>query len=814
MPTPRVVSPDLRLRLNRGQWFLTGVLVLFIITLVANNYGVTAAHRKYYEAFARTETASNNMFYTLNETLGYVNETERYLLGAASRRDVQLKRALLAQRLAVLSENGMTAGDATSSEYRASLSALDDTIQQMPPGLLPEDQRGSAAKIVLPRADAMWAASRRLADSTTAQLHTNARESSKALLQGRLIQLVLLIATIVTSVVLLGWVAANVSRQYRGARQALDQDREILGHTQKQLARVSALERGQARVLERIATGDALAKVLEQIGELAVEVAGEAPARIRTGTRSVTYPPGADLSGNLAWSGTFHAAAADSAGTLEVFGDPEKLDETARTALSRCRDLVSLALERDASAVKLSRQASRDALTGLPNRSLLLARLSESLTSAIRNETQLALLFCDLDRFKMVNDSIGHAGGDQLLIEAAHRLSATVRDTDTVARLGGDEFVILCPDLPDRAQAIALAERARNALSAPYAIEGKEAFVGASIGITFADESTVSGAELMREADVAMYRAKLTEGSHINIFDAHLEAEVAERLDLDTALRRALERDQLQVAAQPIVMLDTGVVQGFELLLQWRRPGLPDLSPETFIPLAEDNGMIVEIGRWVLQEGIANLARWRASGLAQGLTIAVNVSARQVREVGFATEVLALLNAEGVPPDALIVELTEHALVDLRVSHGALTQLRDAGVRVSLDDFGTGYSSLTQLRTLPVDQIKLDRSFVAALEEGSHKQHAVVQSVVALARALALDLIVEGVETFTERDALIAMGALHGQGFLYDRAMTFSAAQQLLESGGVCAASEERSGARPGATGTFWGSHPVAGTES
>jgi diguanylate cyclase (GGDEF)-like protein len=314
-----------------------------------------------------------------------------------------------------------------------------------------------------------------------------------------------------------------------------------------------------------------------------------------------------------------------------------------------------------------------------------------------RRGTQLAVLFCDLDRFKMVNDSIGHAGGDQLLIEAARRLTQIVRENDTVARLGGDEFVVLCPDLPDRAQANALAERVRTALSAPYSIDGKEAVDAASIGITFADDSTVSGAELMREADVAMYRAKLTEGSHINVFDSRLEAEVAERLDLDAALRRALERDQLRLAAQPVVMLDTGAITGFELLLHWRRPGLPVLSPGTFIPLAEDNGMIVDIGRWVLRQAVAQLAEWRAAGLAQGLTISVNVSARQVRDPDFADEVLALLISEQVPPESLVIELTEHALIDLRLAHPTLTRLRDAGVQVSLDDFGTGYSSLTQL---------------------------------------------------------------------------------------------------------------------
>ncbi len=801
MPPHRLAPPDPRLRLNRGQWALATVLALLIMALVAENYAVTAAHRRYTETFARTESAGNNMFYTLSETFAYINESERYLLGATSRRDVQLKRALLGQRLAVVDENGMTAGDSTSPEYRAGLRALDDAIRQMPPGILPADRRDDAARIVLPRTRNLWELSRRLADTTTAELHTDARISSNDLFRGRLIQLALLITSLVVGAVLLGWVAANVSRQYRGARLALDEERKALRDTENQLARVSGLERGQSQVLERIATGDALPAVLGQIAELAVAVSGERAARITAGTRSVTSPAGADLRGQSAWTGTFHSGPADATGTLEVFGDPETLDDLDRTALARCRDLVSLALEREASALQLSFQASRDALTGLANRSLLLARLADGLNSSRRNATQLALLFCDLDRFKMVNDSIGHAGGDQLLIEAARRLSAIVRDTDTVARLGGDEFVILCPGLPDRAQAIALAERVRASLSAPYTIEGKEAFVGTSIGIAFADESTASGAELMREADVAMYRAKLTDGSHVNIFDAHLEAEVAERLDLDAALRRALERDQLVVAAQPIVMLDTGVVTGFELLLKWRRPGLPDLSPEMFIPLAEDNGMIVEIGRWVLQEGIETLARWRAGGLATGLTISVNVSARQVREAGFADDVLALLLAANVPPDSLIIELTEHALVDLGASQGALTRLRDAGVRVSLDDFGTGYSSLTQLRALPVDQIKLDRSFVAAIDEGGNKQRAVVQAVVGLARALALDLIVEGVETVAERDALIGMGALHGQGFLYDRAMTFAAARQLLEEGGVCAVPGDTDATRLGGTG-------------
>lgn len=801
MPTEGGTSPDPRLRLNRGQWALAVVALLMIIALVATNWAASATQRRYTETFARTESVGNNLSYTMREALSYIDESERYLLGFASRRDVQMVRAMLGRRLSVVDGQGIPVGDSVPPEFRASLTALDDAIGQMPPGVLPVGERERWATIVLPRTEALSEAARHLADSTAAQLHTDARASNSALLRSRFINLVLLIATLLVGAALLAWVAADVGRQYRAARRALDQERQELQATKKRLAQVSFLDRAQAHLLQQIATGEALSTVLRQVAELAASVSGQHAVRISAGTLSVTQPPHADVSRTPAWSRTFHAATTNTVGAFEVFGDASALDESARTAFLRCRDLVSLALEREASAAKLAQQANRDALTGLANRSLLLTRLADSLAAIGDGGAQLALLFCDLDRFKMVNDSLGHAAGDQLLIKAAQRLSSATRDTDTVARLGGDEFVILCPDLPDREYGVALAERVHTALSAPYNLDGKEAFVGTSIGLTFADSDTESAAELMREADVAMYRAKLTEGNHINVYDAHLEAEVAERLDLDAALRRALERDQLRVGAQPLVMLDTGAVTGFELLLQWNRPGLPHLSPDMFIPLAEDNGMIVEIGHWVLEEGIRNLAEWRAAGLAHGLTISVNVTARQVREPGFADEVLALLRSANVPPDALIIELTEHALVDVKVAHEVLGRLREAGVRVSLDDFGTGYSSLTQLRSLPVDQIKLDRSFVADIDEANNKQRAVVQSVVALAKALALDLVVEGVETIAERDTLIAMGAMHAQGFLYRRAMTFDAARELLEAGGVCSISvaplEVRSGATP-----------------
>ncbi len=786
MDGPGTALPKPRLRLNRGQQALAAAVVLLLVGLLVSTLQASAAQREHTRLRSHTESAGNNDFYTVRETRNYVENTERYLLGGATRRDIQVARALLGRRLQVVGTDGVAAGDATPPEYHSALAAMDDAVQQIPSGFVPAADHHRWTDFLLPKARTLSDSVRTLEVATLDDILASKHLSEHDLLGDLRLQLGLLIAALVAATVLFSWLAANVARQYNSARRALEGERQALQEAQERLDRLSALERGEAEVLEQIATAEPVPTIFDRVAQLAFAVAGERPVRIAAEPGSVVYPPGADVTRPPSWEGPF-IDSGEVLGTIEVFGGPAAPDDLALTALTRCRELAHLALEREASAQQLSHQASHDALTGLANRTRLLECLADSLVTSRRRGTQLALLFCDLDRFKMVNDSIGHAGGDELLVEAARRLMEMVGETATVARLGGDEFVILDPDLPDRARAVALAERVRTALSAPYTIDGKEAFVGVSIGITFADESTVSGAELMREADVAMYRAKLTEGSRINVFDSLLEAEVAQRLDLDTALRRALERDQLQLAVQPIVTLTTGRITGFEALLRWNRPGLPQVQPDVFIPLAEDNGMIVEIGHWVLKEAIQRLAGWQAAGLAHGLTMSVNVSARQVREPGFADEILELLRVHGVPPESLVVELTEHALIDLLVAYPILGRLREAGVYVSLDDFGTGYSSLTQLRTLPVDEIKLDRSFAAALGEGDAKHSAVVQSVVALAEALALRLVIEGIETVAERDALIAMGACTGQGFLFARPMDWDAAQRLLETDGICA---------------------------
>ena len=424
MTRTRVDSPDLRLRLNRGQWALVALLVLLIGALIVNNYAVTVEHRRYSEAVARTETAGNNMFYTLSETLSYVDEFDRYLLGVASRRDVQVKRALLAQRLAVVGGNGITAGDSTSPEYRAKLTELDDVLRQVPAGFLPADQRDDWGRVVLPRSDALSETSRRMADSATAELHMDARSSSQNLLEGRVIQLGLLLATLAIATLLLGWVATNVVRQYRHARDVLDRERKTLESTESALARVSFLDRGQAQVLERIATGDELPAVLRQIGELTIGASGQNAVRINTDTLSIIVPSDVEVSGAPAWKQTFQSSTTDTAGTLEVFGDPDMLDDMACTAFLRCCDLASLALEHE--------DAQRAALTLAEEKSNYVATVSHE----IRAPLHAILGFSELTENQMSSEGRKEiAEWSRRVRTEADRLTRLIDDLLNLSRL-------------------------------------------------------------------------------------------------------------------------------------------------------------------------------------------------------------------------------------------------------------------------------------------------------------------------------------------------------------------------------------------
>ncbi len=430
---------------------------------------------------------------------------------------------------------------------------------------------------------------------------------------------------------------------------------------------------------------------------------------------------------------------------------------------------IRYAVERKRAELELARQATHDALTGLPNRTLFLDRLRLTLARIERRERACAVLFLDLDRFKAVNDSLGHDVGDQLLVQAAGRLRALVRPSDTVARFGGDEFMVLCDDIENEADAIVVAERIAGSLAEPFQLAGRELYVGASIGIAVAEDRTRPAEEIVRDADQTMYMAK-RRGSPCEVFDPDQQVVTSSRLALEGELGLALERDELRLVYQPEIDVQGGGVAAVEALLRWQHPERGLLAPGEFIPFAEQSGLIVPIGEWVLAESCGQLARWRATGACgPELSANVNVSACQLAGSDLPATVERVLGQTGIEASALCLELTETAFVeDLEKGIAALDALRELGVTLSLDDFGTGYSSLSVLDRYPLDKLKIDRSFVARLDSGERARR-LFTAVVGVADALGLHSVAEGVETREQLDTITDMGCDSAQGFFLSR---------------------------------------------
>jgi diguanylate cyclase (GGDEF)-like protein/PAS domain S-box-containing protein len=417
----------------------------------------------------------------------------------------------------------------------------------------------------------------------------------------------------------------------------------------------------------------------------------------------------------------------------------------------------------------LEHQALRDPLTGLPNRALFVDRLAQALARLERKPGVVAVLFVDLDRFKIINDSKGHEVGDRFLRAAAKRLLEALRGTDSVARLGGDEFVLLVQDQDGRG-ARNLAEigaRVVATLERPFVIDGEELAIGASVGISATANPTVAPETLLREADIAMYHAKGLGGGRCAMFDAQMRSEVAERVQVQAELERALELGELCVHYQPIVALPEMAVVRCEALVRWQHPARGLLLPHAFVPLAEETGLIVPIGEWVLNEACRQAQEWRRAGRNVGIT--VNVSTRQLGRADIVDVVSRALARSGLPAPALCLEITETAIMERteQVVPG-LVALRKLGVRVAMDDFGSGYSSLSYVRSLPLDIIKIDKSFVAGVPT-SAEDRAIVTAILSLARQTELAVIAEGIETELLHRELVGLGCGLGQGFLYDR---------------------------------------------
>jgi len=430
---------------------------------------------------------------------------------------------------------------------------------------------------------------------------------------------------------------------------------------------------------------------------------------------------------------------------------------------------------------QLTRQAFRDALTGLPNRALFMDRLTHGLTRARRRHEHVAVLFLDLDRFKVINDTLGHTVGDQLLVEVSNRLGSSLRPGDTVARLGGDEFGLLLEDVADAETAELVALRIEAELAKPLIFEGREIFVTSSIGIALSSERLGTPEEVLRDADLAMYHAKAKGKARHEIFDGTMSAPALDRMDLEMDLRSAITNRDFRLHYQPILRLETGRIVEVEALIRWQHEKRGLLQPDAFIGLTEETGLIVPIGQWVLTEACRQARAWQIEfPRTPALGMSVNLSAKQFQNPKLVEEITDALTMSGLEPACLKLEITESVVMqDVPATLAKLHELKDLGIRLAIDDFGTGYSSLGYLKRFPVDTLKIDRSFVKGLShEGGDS--AIVRAVVTVAKSLNMDVTAEGIETEQQLLELKALGCEFGQGFLFGRPLTPEHLKPLL----------------------------------
>ena len=430
---------------------------------------------------------------------------------------------------------------------------------------------------------------------------------------------------------------------------------------------------------------------------------------------------------------------------------------------------------------RVNEQLLREPLTGLPGRRVFEDRLAQSLARLDRHPSTVAVMFLDLDRFKLINDSLGHAAGDRLLIAVAERLRRTLRRQDSVARLGGDEFAILCQDVDGEPAMVAIARRLAEAVRRPLTIDGRDVETTASLGIALATDADALPAELMRDADVAMYRAKEGGGDCCEVFDASMHARVMERMETESALRLALGREELRLVYQPEVSLSTGTIVAVEALLRWDHPEKGLIPPLEFIPLAEDTGLILPIGAWVIEEACRQAQRWRQQLPDRPpLTMRVNLSPRQLADPKLVEVIGRALADTDTDPSQLDLELTESSIMgEIEWTIVSLNLLKDLGLRLSVDDFGTGHSSLSHLKNFPIDTLKVDRSFVSNLGQ-TPIDSTIVGSIVDLAHALGLSVTAEGVEDQAQLEDLRDLGCDNAQGYHLARPQDPDAVTQLL----------------------------------
>ena len=435
---------------------------------------------------------------------------------------------------------------------------------------------------------------------------------------------------------------------------------------------------------------------------------------------------------------------------------------------------------------QLLHQSLHDALTGFPNRALFTDRLSQAISRCSRQNSFFALLYLDVDRFKIINDSLGHALGDQFLIKLAERLRSCTREADTLARLGGDEFAVISEQVRSLSAATMVAERILEVMRAPFVIEDREIYSTVSIGIVCCTGYCGTAEEVLRDADLTMYRAKSNGKARYEVFDNALHEQAIKLLTMETELRRAMARNEFELHYQPIVDVDSGAVMCLEALIRWKHPERGFIPPLDFIPLAEENGLIVPLGWWVLEESCRQLAVFQTGfPRAKPLTMSVNISAKQFAQADLAQKLKDLLQTSGIAPGSLELEITESVIMDRgEAAISRLEELKALGLRLFVDDFGTGYSSLSYLHRFPIDMLKIDRSFIREIDAtGGHTE--IVRAIVGLGRNLGLGLIAEGVETEAQLAVIRTLGCQLAQGYLFSRPRPAAEIQEYLAAHNV-----------------------------
>jgi len=526
------------------------------------------------------------------------------------------------------------------------------------------------------------------------------------------------------------------------------------------------------------------AEVAREVGSEASQIFGQLASQRAAPLNEVTKRC-------LRWSDAAREVLLDCAHELDV--GPEVLARALAmlhrslnvTLVRMCESFESARQRADEELAHRQRElaflATHDELTGLPNRTLILDRVTQLMMRVRREQAPLAALFIDLDNFKAINDSLGHANGDELLRAVAHRLTAVVRDSDAVGRLGGDEFVVIASELSFAVGPELIAERVLEALDQPFKLDGTgdaPLKMTASIGIAAGERDCAE--ELLRDADIAMYQAKW-EGRHRYVqFQSGMQTAVQTRMELEMDLRMALENDEFFLVYQPTFNLQEMKPTGMEALLRWNSGTRGIVQPNDFIPLLEETGLIVEVGKWVLREACRQAVRWRESGHPIG--VAVNVSARQLDTDAFVSDVARMLGETGLDPDSLTIEITETALMrDIEQAVLRLASVKELGVRIAIDDFGTGYSSMAHLQRFPVDALKIDRSFIMRMTDNQEGE-TIIRTLVKLGKALSIETFAEGIEQVRELTLLQGEQCDSGQGFLFARPLEVDDTAPFLEN--------------------------------